>query len=65
MTILAGGRRRTRRSGAELELPFEFGGLDNATPPLMLEYECAIVRRAAQPRRGGWEACDSPYTLEA
>ena len=54
MTTLSGGAgRRLACSGPSFELPFEFGGLDNATPMLELEFECAVGTAPLQPRRRG------------
>ena len=61
MTTLAGGPAEGSVLGPEFELPFEFGGLDNATPTLELEFECAVGTAPLNLAAAAWEPCDSPY----
>ncbi|HEX7255365.1 MAG TPA: right-handed parallel beta-helix repeat-containing protein [Gaiellaceae bacterium] len=47
---------------AEVE-PFEFFGLDNATPALQLEFQCAVIEAPLGLEAAEWAPCDSPHAV--
>jgi parallel beta-helix repeat protein len=56
---ISGGPANGATVGEEAE-PYTFFGLDNATPVLELEFECAAYLTAAGIGSAEWESCDSP-----
>jgi parallel beta-helix repeat protein len=47
---------------AEVEPPYEFVGLDNATPELQLEFQCAFIQAPLGLDAAQWEPCESPHS---
>ncbi len=45
--------------------PYTFVGLDNATPLLALEFECALVPAPLTLGAAVWGSCDSPHSVNA
>ncbi|SDU18316.1 parallel beta-helix repeat (two copies) [Jiangella alkaliphila] len=56
---LTGGPADGATVGQEPEL-YTFSGIDNATPQLELEFECAAYLTAAGVSSAEWESCESP-----
>ena len=59
VVTLTGGPAAGSTVGQEPEL-YTFSGLDNATPALLLEFECAAFLTPAGIGSAEWESCDSP-----
>ncbi|MDZ5622522.1 right-handed parallel beta-helix repeat-containing protein [Nocardioides sp. HM23] len=56
---ISGGPADGATVGQEPEL-YTFSGLDNATPLLLLEFECAAYLTAAGVESAEWASCESP-----
>ena len=59
---ISGGPVNGATVGPDAE-PYTFFGTDNATPLLMLEYECASFVTAAGAGTAEWTPCESPHEL--
>src|SRR5918999_4481405 len=43
--------------------PYGFFGLDNATPALQLDFECAVIAAPLSLEAAEWEQCDTPHSV--